>query len=236
MWMLLPDAESLAPVCGNKYAIGMTDESNSHSYFDQSAAHWDAEPRRVVLAQAVGEAILRAAQPTEQMDVLDYGCGTGLLGLFLLSCVRTVTGADSSTGMLEVLGRKIAAEHLDRMTTMHLDLQHDPLPAERFDLIVTSMTMHHVADLERVLRAFHDLLRPEGILCLADLDSEPGVFHGPEAAGTVHHFGFERTELRQRLEQIGFKRFQDVTAHVISRPISTGEEREFPVFLLTART
>jgi hypothetical protein len=62
--------------------------SNAKSnHFDDAAANWDAEPRRVELAKAVGEAILRQVRPTRGMDMLDYGCGTGLLGLFLLSHV-----------------------------------------------------------------------------------------------------------------------------------------------------
>ncbi len=62
------------------------------SYFDQSAASWDNEPRRIALMKAVGEAILREAQPTKDMDVLDYGCGTGLVSLFLLPHVPLSDG------------------------------------------------------------------------------------------------------------------------------------------------
>ena len=57
--------------------------------------------------KAVGEAILREVRATTDMDVLDYGCGTGLVSLFLLSHVRSVTGADSSPGMLQVLNKQI---------------------------------------------------------------------------------------------------------------------------------
>ena len=102
----------------------MSDANINH--FDQSAANWDAEPRRVELARAVGEAILRQVQPTRDMDVLDYGCGTGLLGLFLLPYVHSVTGADSSPGMLRVLDDKIRAGGLQRMRAERLDLLHDP--------------------------------------------------------------------------------------------------------------
>ena len=54
------------------------------SHFDQAAATWDDNPMRIALMKAVGEAILREARPTKNMDVLDYGCGTGLVGLYLL--------------------------------------------------------------------------------------------------------------------------------------------------------
>ena len=42
-------------------------------------------------------------------------CGTGLIGLFLLPHVQSVTGADNSTGMLEVLRGKIASDELENM-------------------------------------------------------------------------------------------------------------------------
>lgn len=78
------------------------------SYFDTAAASWDSEPRRVALMRAIGEAVLQEAQPSREMDVLDYGCGTGLIGLFLLPQVGRVTGADNSEGMLSILRQKIA--------------------------------------------------------------------------------------------------------------------------------
>jgi len=208
--------------------------SQSSSFFDQSAASWDSEPRRIALMKAVGEAILREARPTRDMAVLDYGCGTGLVGLFLLPHVRSVTGADSSPGMLDVLNEKIRAGGLQAMRAARLDLEHDTPPPERYDLIVSSMVMHHVADLDRVLSGLHAMLLPGGMVCLADLDTEPGEFHTPEAAATVHHLGFDRDAFKDRLTKIGFAAARDVTAHVLSRPIATGELRNFPVFLIVA--
>jgi SAM-dependent methyltransferase len=208
--------------------------SNSISRFDQSAATWDDKPERIALAKAVGEAILREAQPTGDMDVLDYGCGTGLVSLFLLPHVRSMTGADSSPGMLEVLG-KIRDEKLAAMRTVKLDLENDPLPNERYDMIVSSMVMHHVANLDRVLRSLHEMLLPNGLLCIADLDSEPGLFHHAEVAGGVHHLGFDRTAFQNRLGETGFTDIKDVTACVFSKPIQTGEIRDFPVFLIVGR-
>ena len=91
-------------------------------HFDEAAKNWDSEPRRVALMKAIGEAILRDAKPASNMDVLDYGCGTGLIGLFLLPHVRSVTGTDNSPGMLEVLQDKIAGEGLENMKAIHTSL------------------------------------------------------------------------------------------------------------------
>jgi 2-polyprenyl-3-methyl-5-hydroxy-6-metoxy-1,4-benzoquinol methylase len=49
--------------------------------FDQVAGSWDEDPGRVALARAVAEQIRQQVPLMPQMDVLDFGCGTGLLTL-----------------------------------------------------------------------------------------------------------------------------------------------------------
>jgi ubiquinone/menaquinone biosynthesis C-methylase UbiE len=205
------------------------------NYFDEAAAHWDAEPRRIELAKAVGEAILRQVQPTRGMDVLDYGCGTGLLGLFLLPHVRSVTGADSSPGMLEVFHKKTQDSGLKGMKTIQLNLEDQAVPKDCFHMVVSSMVMHHIAEIGRVLRAFHDMLLPGGILCIADLDKELGVFHSSDAAESVHHHGFDRNAFKEHLTVAGFADIKAVTAHVVRKPTESCEFRDFPVFLMVGR-
>lgn len=205
------------------------------NHFDEAAATWDNEPRRIALMKAVGEAILREARPGKDIDVFDYGCGTGLVGLYLLPHVHSVTGADNSAGMLAVLRKKLADHGIENMAVVQLDLEHDQIPAERYGLVVTSMTLHHIAGTERVLRAFHDLLLPGGTVCIADLDTEPGLFHPPEIAASVRHHGLDRGELKRQLERLGFIETRDTTAHTVRRPIHDGTERDFPVFLITAK-
>ncbi len=204
-------------------------------YFERMAAEWDKEPRRIALMKAIGEQIARVAQPGPHMDVLDYGCGTGLLGLYLLPHVRSVTGADVSQGMLDVLNQKIARLGPGSVRTFLLNLEQDDPPDDRYDLIVVGMALHHMADVRKVLAAFFLMLRPGGRVCIADLDTEPGIFHGPhpEEMG-VHHFGFDREELKAALVREGFRHPQDLTASSIRRPIEGEGERDFSVFLITA--
>ena len=72
-------------------------------HFDQAAATWDLADRRVALAHAVAQAIAARVPLAKKQSVLDFGCGTGLVTLELWSRVGSITGADTSPGMLMTL-------------------------------------------------------------------------------------------------------------------------------------
>ena len=201
------------------------------AHFDSKAREWDDNPVFVERGLKIAEAIRKAVPLHRQMNVLDYGCGTGLLSFPLKEELGTILLADSSDGMLAVAAEKIAAQGAANMMPMKLDLMADAAPAQRFDLIYSSMTLHHVPDTDAILRIFHDLLNPGGILCIADLDKEDGSFHGPEV--DVHH-GFERADLSRRAAQAGFTGMQFQTVFNITKEQASGM-REYPVFLMTAR-
>jgi 2-polyprenyl-3-methyl-5-hydroxy-6-metoxy-1,4-benzoquinol methylase len=199
------------------------------AHFDAQALKWDANPAFIERGEKLAQAIRQAVALDAHMCALDYGSGTGLLSFPLKDEIGSILLADSSSGMLEVAGKKIAEQGVRNMTTLKLDLLSDPPPPQRFDLIYTSMTLHHVPDTDNILRIFHDLLNPGGSLCIADLDQEDGSFHGPEI--DVHH-GFERAELSHRAEHAGFEGIRFQTVFSIAKEQETGT-RDYPVFLMT---
>lgn len=199
--------------------------------FDAKAQEWDNDPVKLERAAAVAAAIRNQVRLSPDLSALEYGCGTGLLSFALSRELGAITLADSSAGMLAVLREKIAASGADHLRPMRLDLTVDPLPAERYDLIYTLMTLHHVSDVDRILRDFHALLRPDGALCIADLDREDGSFHG---AGFDGHHGFEREALRDQLARAGFGEIQFDTCYMMRKSQGEGA-REYPVFLAVAR-
>jgi SAM-dependent methyltransferase len=117
------------------------------------------------------------------------------------------------------------------LTPLSLDLQVDPLPEDRFDLVCSLMTLHHVPDTRDLLGKFHALLEPGGWLALLDLDREDGSFHGPEV--DVHH-GFDRAAFQADLEHSGFRQVALSTAYVIQREPERGGG-QYPVFLAVGR-
>jgi len=203
---------------------------HSIGHFDASAATWDDDPVKLERAGAIAAAIEREVPLAPTMAGLEYGCGTGLVGFRLRPRLATLTLADLSEGMLAVVARKIAASGDTRARACKLDLLADPLPEERWDLIFSAMTLHHIPDTDAILRRFRAVLRPGGFLCIADLDAEDGSFHG---AGFDGHLGFDRDALAAKARRAGFATVRFVTAYEMEKQVE-GAVRRFPIFLMVA--
>ncbi len=199
--------------------------------FDEKATRWDTDPKKIERAEVVAAAIREQVLLTSTTRTLEYGCGTGLLGFALRPAVGELVLADSSEGMLEVVEQKIAAGDFDQVHALHLDLCADPAPNQRFDLICSLMTLHHVPDYQGLLNSFYQLLNPGGHLCIADLDAEDGSFHGADFTG---HRGFDRQELKHLLTILGFDHIEFSTVFEVERG-SVEAPRRYPVFLMVCR-
>lgn len=200
--------------------------------FDERAKDWDSDPDKVERARVVAEAIRRAIPLSNEMKTLEYGCGTGLLSFALQPYLGQITLADTSQGMLDVLSEKITSAGVINMHPVRLDLASDPLPAERYDLTYSLLTLHHIHDVNNILAKFRDLLEPNGYLLIADLDQEDGSFH---TDGTTDvHLGFDREKLEKTVKAIGFENIKFLTAYEIKKKIGD-EQKTFPIFLMTAQ-
>jgi 2-polyprenyl-3-methyl-5-hydroxy-6-metoxy-1,4-benzoquinol methylase len=198
--------------------------------FDTKANTWDADPAKVDRARRVAEAIAREVPDLETRSVLDYGAGTGLLGFQLLPRAARITFADVSKGMLAVVEEKIARTTGRNVDAVLLDLTRDPPPPTRFGLVCTLMALHHVPDVDAILKAFHSTLEPGGVLCIADLDLEDGSFHGP---GFEVHPGFDRHALEEKVLAAGFGPVRFSTPCDVRKEVG-GKIRTYPIFLAVA--
>jgi ubiquinone/menaquinone biosynthesis C-methylase UbiE len=173
----------------------------STNSFDEKAAAWDDDPAKVERADFVARAISGAIPLDRSMRMLEYGAGTGLVTQALHGSVGPVTLADTSKGMREVIQNKIDAGSITNARLWDLDLVTQPPPDERFDLVVTVMTLHHITNVHIVLSGFAELLEEGGHLCVVDFDEEDGSFHDADFEG---HHGFERSRMSSDLAAAGF--------------------------------
>jgi 2-polyprenyl-3-methyl-5-hydroxy-6-metoxy-1,4-benzoquinol methylase len=201
--------------------------------FDAEAARWDENPGRVKVAHDLADAIIRELAPGPELDVLDYGCGTGLVTLRLQPLVHAITGVDSSQGMLHVLQEKAAQAGAGNIRTRFVDLTQGGTLLDRFDLVVNTMALHHVQDPASLFRTFRRLLWPGGRVAVADLDTEDGSFHG-DNTGVFHH-GFDRGQVEELLRRTGFEEVRTVTGASIAKPVEGQGMKTFTVFLLMGR-
>jgi 2-polyprenyl-3-methyl-5-hydroxy-6-metoxy-1,4-benzoquinol methylase len=198
--------------------------------FDAKATTWDADSAKVDRARRVAEAIARDVPDLARRSVLDYGAGTGLLGFQLLPRAARITFADVSKGMLAVVEEKIAKTTGLNVDAVLLDLSRDPPPPGRYGLLCTLMALHHVPNVDGILKAFHSTLEPGGILCISDLDLEDGSFHGP---GVEAHPGFDRPALEGKIRAAGFGPVRFSTPCDVRKEVG-GKIRTYPVFLAVA--
>jgi SAM-dependent methyltransferase len=199
--------------------------------FDEKAKTWDSDPEKAARAGAVADAIAKEVPITFGFSAFEYGCGTGLVSFFLGPLLNRIVMADSSKGMLEVLRKKIASGNVTNMHPVELDLIRMEAPSEKFNLIYTLLTLHHVSDVHRLLETFYSMLTNPGYLCIADLDKEDGSFHGKSFTG---YKGFERADLQEMTEKAGFDNIRFVTVMGLNKILDSGEKKVFPLFLMTA--
>ncbi|MGD9898444.1 MAG: class I SAM-dependent methyltransferase [Calditrichaceae bacterium] len=208
-------------------------KKSGQNKFDEIASVWDESPRRIETAKAVFTAIIKSIPVTRNMDVLDFGCGTGLVSMQIQPYVKSVTAADNSAGMLNVLREKINKMKIENVYPSLITDSIKSLPDEKYDLIISSLTLHHINDYYNLLAEMYHLLNPGGYICIADLEKEAGDFH--DAATDAVHDGFNQEILKENLIKIGYKSVSHKRIYTITKEIKEGKVKSFPVFLIIAQ-
>lgn len=193
--------------------------------FSEKSKDWDTKDVTKGLSAAIGTAIVAQVPLNQDMRVMDFGAGTGLISSQVAPHVNKILAVDISQAMLDKLVSKPELDN--KVEALCQDIIATPL-ADKFDLIMSAMAMHHVKDTSKLIQRFAENLSAGGWIALADLDQEDGSFHTNGTEG-VFHSGFERSELQALLEQQGFKQIKFITAHTVQK-----ENNEYPIFLVTA--
>jgi 2-polyprenyl-3-methyl-5-hydroxy-6-metoxy-1,4-benzoquinol methylase len=101
-------------------------------------------------------------------DVLDVGCGEGLLVQRLAPVSRSVTGIDPDPSAVQRARDRLAAE--PNVTVEQAGFDDYDARVARFDLIVFVASIHHM-DLQSSLVKARKLLRPSGEIAVVGLSA-----------------------------------------------------------------
>ena len=193
-------------------------------YFAKKAKGYELERRRVQNVKNIANAIKAEISLKESIEILDFGSGTGLLLKQLAPDVAKITAVDRSISMNEQLRASLGSIEAE-VEILEIDIELET-PKKSFDGIISSMTIHHIQDVQRLFNKFYSLLRDGGFIALADLESEDGSFHSEDTG--VCHFGFDEEEFLGFAREAGFKELKVQRVSTIKKP-----HRDFGVFLLT---
>ena len=109
--------------------------------FEEKSKTWDSNDRRRLLSAGIAESILKNVILKPEMQVLDFGAGTGLISSQIAPFVKKITAVDVSQSMLEKLRSKPDLQ--DKVEVLCQDITEKPIGIQ-YDLIVSAMAMHHV--------------------------------------------------------------------------------------------
>jgi SAM-dependent methyltransferase len=104
----------------------------------------------------------RAAPPDAR--VLEVGCGTGQMSLYLATADRVVIGADLTLASLELAAGAARRFNVERATFVETDLRSPGLRQGAFDLAYASGVLHHTPDPRASFEALSRLAKPGGII------------------------------------------------------------------------
>ncbi|RYB92089.1 class I SAM-dependent methyltransferase [Nocardioides oleivorans] len=163
----------------------MTEQQLQHSindYWTRRAPAYDAyqqRPERRDLDLEVWRGIWSAALPAAPADVLDVGTGSGHVARLVAGLGHRVTGIDLSPGMLEIAAGDAASDATSDATS---DVTSDVTPPrflagdavdpdfaeQSFDAVVGRYVMWTLRDPETAVARWVRLLRPGGVVAMAD--------------------------------------------------------------------
>ena len=77
------------------------------SDFNQAARTWDANPMHTERSEAIARCLLKNIPVDGRMKAMDFGAGTGILGLILCDRFEQLHLLDASTEMVAVMKEKV---------------------------------------------------------------------------------------------------------------------------------
>jgi ubiquinone/menaquinone biosynthesis C-methylase UbiE len=130
-------------------------DANSRAYYDDFATGYERERHQGYHA-LLDELEFDVVEPlVSGREVLEVGCGTGLILEKLARIASRAEGVDLSPGMLEHARRR-------GLTVKEGSATELPYPDASFDVAVSFKVLAHVPDIERALSEMARVVRPGG--------------------------------------------------------------------------
>ncbi len=188
--------------------------------WDEYAKDWDNNKDVILYSEEAFKSLSRVVE-LDGLNILDFGCGTGLLSEKLSPFAKQIVALDASQKMIQVLDSK----RLPNVTTITEILSEDSVSKnkclqEKFDVIVASSVCGFLPDYESTLSFLRSILVTDGLFVQWDwlaLEENTG-------------FGLSKERVEAAFKGAGF------SAISITQPFSmTNAEGGMPVLMVVAK-
>ncbi|PRP76995.1 hypothetical protein PROFUN_14706 [Planoprotostelium fungivorum] len=170
---------------------------------------WDDNPKHVEAAERAYQAIQSSIplSSASQWNVLEIGCGTGLLSMRLSPRVKNILGVDPSSQMISAFNKK--KEQYSNIDGVEVLLEReDQLPQDqrRFDFVASHLVFHHIPNMYGTIHLSHTLLHPGGHIAISDFQktTHSELFHPKDKMEGVERHGINVEEMEDLLHKAGF--------------------------------
>ncbi len=135
----------------------------SENPFPGYPPHDDLASLRARAARSAFARSLDRAVPGDAR-LVEVGCGTGQMSLYLASADRVVIGADLTVASLELAALASRRYAVQRAFFVETDLRRPGLREAAFDVVYSSGVLHHTPDPRTSFAALAKLARPGGVV------------------------------------------------------------------------
>ena len=157
----------------------------NYDIFDSYAESWNRYSFVQENANNFIKYINEKIQLKKDMIIMDFGCGTGILGLNLINRVKKVVFLDSSKGMIKQVKKGISQIIALNYEIIEGDI--NKYKGDKLDLILVANVFHHIEDINYIINKFSTILKKGGKTLVVDLVETSYDFHG----GSAPHNGFK---------------------------------------------
>ncbi len=192
--------------------------------FDTMAKKYDTA-ERIQIAEIIANEIRQQLVNGKERKAIDFGCGTGLVGLNLLQDFQSLLFLDASQEMVDLIQQKIAVLNTPNADTLCYDFETESSLSLKADVIFMAQVLLHIPDVKGILTNLQKMLNPNGQLLIIDFDENSKV------VSDLVHNGFEQKALISLLKEIGF---EQVEAHTFYHGKKIFMNEDASLFILNA--
>ncbi|ASS73642.1 methyltransferase type 12 [Tumebacillus algifaecis] len=174
--------------------------------FEMMANRYDTS-ERIQIAKVAADAIREFVVDARSKNAIDFGCGTGLVGMNLLGDFNSILFLDTSQNMINRIKQKITEFDIRNADTLCFDFEKEDRSDLHADYIFMAQVLLHIPDTESVLSKLYDVLPVGGHLLIVDFNKNENI------ASDLVHNGFDQENLTKLMSKIGYREIQSKTIY-----------------------